>query len=162
MKRTFAVVIATLLIAVPAYAAPAYASGAKHRPKAPSATLRVMQKWTYQGKGRLTVTASCSQRANLRVVESGMLRHPVVMRKDVKLLIKVTNRTKPGKYIMTLWCVNRRNQVDAMDMRWVKIMKVLPGWKQPRAPRLPKHFKPTVTVRSGGPAVAHPKKKKRR
>ena len=42
-------------------------------------------------------------------------------------------------------------------MASIKILKTLPGWNQPPAPPLPKHFKAKVTVQSGPPA-AKPKK----
>jgi hypothetical protein len=39
-------------------------------------------------------------------------------------------------------------------MKKVRILKILGGFWQPDAPRLPKHFKPDVTVSSGPPPPA--------
>ena len=40
------------------------------QPPAPSATLRVVPRWTYQGSGKLAVIAGCSQRGDARVIGS--------------------------------------------------------------------------------------------
>jgi hypothetical protein len=125
-------------------------------PKPPvnySATIKVLPKWTYQGDGMLAVTATCSQRLDLPVVTSKMLPYPVALPHGGNLLINVTNKTKPGKYEITLWCVPKNGRVDALGMMPVKIMKRLLPFKQPRTPALPRHFKANATVYSGSPAV---------
>jgi hypothetical protein len=151
MKRTFAAVAAvTAGTSIWLATAPAYA-----RPKPatmPSATIQVVPKWTYQGGGKLAVITVCSERGDLHVVASKLLRHPVALH-GRNLLIQVTNKTKPQKYAITLWCVAKSGLTDAMDVKWVKVLKRLPGWKQRPAPHLPPHFKPNVTVQSGPPAA---------
>lgn len=163
MKRTFAAVITAVTAGTSIWlaAAPADATHAKPKPASvPHATIQVVPQWTYQGGGKLAVIATCSQRRDVRVITSKMLRHPVILHKGGKLLIKVTKKTNPGKYAMTLWCVNAHGQVDAQDIKAVKIYKRLGHFRQ-LAPALPKHFKATVTVESGPPAPAHGPKKGR-
>ena len=136
MKRTFAAVIAAvtagtsiwLAAATPAsaYAEAAAVAHAKPKPPpSPSATLHVVPRWTYAHDGKLAVIASCSQRRDLRIVTSPILRHPVVERKGHNLLIKIANKTKPGKYIITLWCVDSQHQVDAVDTKQVRVLERL-------------------------------------
>ena len=132
-------------------------------PPAPSAVLHVVPKWTYQHGGKIAVIATCSPRRDVRVVTSKVLPHPVILRKGGNLLIKIASRTNPGKYTITLWCINSHHQVDAMDVQQVKILKRLGRFTQPSPPALPKHFKATVTVTAGPPAPApkpHGKKKR--
>jgi hypothetical protein len=80
-----------------------------------------------------------------------MLRHPVNLTRGPKLLIKVTNVTKPGKYTIALWCVTKGGQVDAMDLKWVTIRKRLKGWKMPAPPGLPRCFMPNMVVSTWAP-----------
>jgi hypothetical protein len=162
MKRTFAAVITAVTAGTSIWlaAAPADAAYAKPKPPPlPRATIQVVPKWTYRDGGKLAVIATCSHRRDLRVITSKMLRHPVVLGKGGNLLIKVTNKTNAGKYAMTLWCVNSHGQVDAQDMKAVKVLKRLGHFKQRAPAGLPKHFKANVTVQSGPPALAHGKKK---
>lgn len=160
MKRTFAAVITAVTAGISIWlgtVGTAAAAGAGPRPPAPSATLRVMPKWTYQGGGRLAVITACSQRADAHVVTSKLLPRPVTMRKGENLLIKVTDKTNPGKYRIMLLCVGKHQQIDAADIKSVRILKVLGAFSQPAQPTLPKHFKPNVTVSSGPPAPAKKK-----
>jgi hypothetical protein len=162
MKRTFAAVITAVTAGTSIWlaAAPANAAYAKPKPPpVPHATIQVVPKWTYRDGGKLAAIATCSQRRDIRVITSNMLRHPVILRKGGNLLIKVTNKTNAGKYAMTLWCVNPHGQVDALDVKSVKILKRLGHFKQRVPPRLPKGFKASVTVQSGLPARARGKKK---
>jgi|SRR6266851_10383308 len=169
MKRTFAVVImgvtagTSIALAAPgnaSSAAPAasvsvLAASAKPKPQVmPSATLRVVPSWTYRDDGKLAVIATCSDRTGLRVVTSRMLRHPVLLRKRGNLLIKLTSKISTGKYTIVLSCVDKQHQVDAMAVKSVTIRKRLAGFKMPAPPRLPKHFKPAVTVVAAPPARA--------
>jgi hypothetical protein len=156
MKRTLAAGITAIMAGTSIWLASAPADARPKPPKQPvnnSATVKVLPRWTYQGNGKLAVTASCSQRPDLAVVSSKMLPHPVSLRHGGNLLIDVTNKTKPGKYAITLSCVHKGGRVDALDIMSVKIMKRLSSFKQPRTPALPRHFKASVTVRSGPPAV---------
>jgi hypothetical protein len=166
MKRTFAAVVAAVTASTSIWLAGAEAATAATastaRPKlppSPSATLRVVPKWTYQDGGKIAVITACSQRADLRVVTSKMLRSPVTLRKGGNLLIKLTHKTHPGKYAIMVFCMGKNKQIDAMDMKSVKILKLLGGFWQPDPPALPKHFKPNVTVSSGPPAPAKHRKK---
>ncbi len=172
MKRTFAAVITAVTTSTSIWlaasgsadaASAGWMAHAKPKPSpAPSAALHVVPKWTYQHGGKLAVIATCSQRRDLRVVTSNMLRQPVILRQGGNLLIKVANKTNPGKYTITLWCANSHNQVDALDVQQVKIYKRFGRFKQPTPPGLPKHFKANVTVTAGPPARApkpHGKKK---
>jgi hypothetical protein len=151
MKRTFAAAVAvTASTSIWLAAAPAY--GGPESPPMPRATIQVVPEWTYQGGGKLAVITACSQRGDIRVLTSTLLRHPVVLR-GANLLIRVTSKTKPQKYAITLWCAAKSGRVDAMDVTWVTVLKRLPGWKQRPAPDLPPHFKPNMTVQSGPPAA---------
>jgi hypothetical protein len=165
MKRIFAAAVAAVTASASIWlaTAEAAAAAAARPPLTPSATLRVVPKWTYQDGGKIAVIAACSQRGDVRVITSNMLRRSVTLRKGGKLLIKVTYKTHPGKYTIILLCVGKHQVVDAVDIKSVRILKVLGGFWQPAPPALPKHFKPNVTVTSGPPAPAktlHPKKKK--
>ena len=166
MKRTLAAAVTAGVIMGLAGAArgpAAWARGPRPAPL-PRATLRVVPGWTYQGSGRLAVIASCSQRGDLPVIGSKLLPRPVTLRKGPDLLIKITNKTRPGKYTINLFCTGKHQQIDSAAMKKVRILKVLGAFWQPDAPRLPKHFKPGVTVSSGPPVKAkagHGKKKGR-
>jgi hypothetical protein len=154
LKRTFAAAIAAVTASTSMWLAATTASAA-----APSATLRVVPKWTYQQDGKLAVTAGCSQRSDDRVIDSKLLRQPVRMRKGRNLLIKLTGKTKPGNYTIALLCEGKHQQADSVDVKSVRILKLLGGFWQPDQPGLPAHFKPDVTVSSGPPAPPRPKKK---
>src|SRR6185437_3273818 len=77
-------------------------------------------------------------------------------RKGSSLLVKTTGKTKPGKYAIALLCEDKHNQPDSVDVKTVRIYKVLGAFQQTDQPGLPSAFKPDVTVSSGPPA-AHPK-----
>ncbi len=174
MKRTFAAVIAVVTASTSIWLAASASASADAAPvtwlahakptppPGPSARLHVVPKWTYQHGGKLAVIATCSERRDLRVVISKMLRYPVILPKGGNLLIKIASKTNPGKYTIALWCVNSHHQVDALDVQQVKIYKRFGRFKQPTPPGLPKHFKADVTVTAGPPAPApkaHGKKK---
>ena len=157
MKRTLAAAVAAGVIiglAGAASATPAAWAMAPRPASMPRATLRVVPGWTYQGSGRLAVIASCSQRGDLRVISSKLLPRPVTLRKGPNLLIKITDKTRPGKYVINLFCTGKHQQIDSIAMKKVRILKVLAAFWQPDAPRLPKNFKPDVTVSSGPPVKA--------
>ena len=59
-----------------------------------------------------------------------------------------------------LLCEDKHAQPDSVNVKSVRIYKVLGAFQQPDQPVLPTHFTPDVTVSAGPPAVAHPKKKK--
>ena len=99
--------------------------------------------------------AGCTQRGDVRVISSKLLPRPVRMSKGGSLLIKVTGKTKPGKYEIVLLCEDKHNQPDSVDMKTVRIYKVLGAFQQPGQPALPAAFKPDVTVSSGPPPAAH-------
>ena len=143
MKRTIAAVVAAAgsmwLATAPAYAKPA--------PKPPTATLRIMPQWTYLGGGELAVTTQCSVRKDLRVIFSRLLYRPVVVPGAGNLLVRVTGKTRPGKYAIGLECVDRR-QVDAVAIKTVTVRKPLAGWTG-SPPSLPRHFKPDLIVQTG-------------
>jgi hypothetical protein len=126
-----------------------------------TATLRVVPRWTYQDGGKLAVIAGCSQRGDVRVISSKLLPRPVRMSKGGSLLIKVTGKTKPGKYEIVLLCADKHNQPDSVDMKTVRIYKVLGAFQQPDRPALAGAFKPDVTVSSGPPAAVHPKQRQK-
>jgi hypothetical protein len=147
MKRTIASVViavaatgSTWLATVPAYAKPA--------PKPPTATLRIMPRWTYVDDGEFAVTTKCSMRKDLRVIFSSLLYRPVVVPGAGNLLVQVTGKTKPGSYAIGLECVGQR-QVDAMVIKTITVRKQLAGWIMASPPSLPRHFKPDLTVRTG-------------
>jgi hypothetical protein len=83
------------------------------------------------------------------VVGSKLLPRPVTLRKGHNLEIKVTNKTRPGTYTISLFCTGKRQQIDSAATKRVRILKILGGFWQPDIPGLPKHFKPDVTVSSG-------------
>lgn len=159
MKRTLAAAITALMAGTSIWLASAPAD-ARSKPAEPqvnhSATIKALTRWTYQGDGKLAVTANCSQRRDLAVVRSKMLPYPVKLRHGGDLLINVTDKTKPGKYAIALTCAPKGGQVNAADVMSVKIMKRLAPFKQPRTPALPRHFHASVTVRSGPPAARTP------
>ena len=177
MKRTIAAAIAAVTAstsmwlaasaasaAAAAGATAAAAAGATAATAAgapgPSAALRVVPGWTYQDGGKLAVIAGCSQRGDVRVINSNLLPRPVRMSKGKNLLIKLTGKTKPGKYAIALLCEDKHQVPDSVDVKWVRIYTVLGAFQQPDQPVLPNHFTPDVTVSAGPPAAAHPKKKK--
>jgi hypothetical protein len=151
MKRILTAVVAGPVLASTVLTAPA----ATARPAPlPRATLRVVPGWTYQGDGKLAVITACSQRGDVPVVGSKLLPRPVTLRKGPNLEIKITNKTRPGKYTINLFCTGKHQQIDSAAMKRVRILKILGGFWQPDAPGLPKHFKPDVTVSSGPPPPA--------
>ena len=157
MKRTFAAAVAAVTASTSMWlTATMAASAAMAKPAAPTATLLVVPRWTYQDGGKLAVIAGCSQRGDVRVISSKLLPRPVRMSKGSRLLIKITGKTKPGKYAIALLCEDKHNQPDSVDVKTVRIYKVLGAFQQPDQPGLPSAFKPDVTVSSGPPA-AHPK-----
>jgi hypothetical protein len=155
MKRAFAAAVAasTLigLATVPAYAKPA--------PKPPTATLLVTPKWTFLDGGQFAVTAKCSVRSDLRVVFSPLLYHPVTVPGAGNLLIRVTGKTRAGKYTIGLLCVDRHSQADAVAVKTVTVRKQLAGWIMASPPGLPRHFKPSLTVQTGMRQVIVPSPK---
>ncbi len=156
MKRTLAVAITALMAGTSIWLASSPADARPKPAKSPvhqSATIKALTRWTYQGDGKLAVTANCPQRRDLAVVRSKMLPHPVNMRHGGYLLINVTDKTKPGKYAIALSCAPKGGRVNGADVISVKIMKRLSPFKQPRTPALPRHFHASVTVRSGPPAA---------
>ena len=151
MKRTLAVVVTAGAIAGLA------GTGTAGAAPQPRATLRVAPGWTYQGSGQLAVITGCSQRGDVPVVGSKMLAKPVTLRTGHNLEIKITDRTRPGKYTINLFCTRKagkRQLIDSAAMKRVRILKVLGGFWQPDQPGLPEHFKPDVTVSSGPPPPA--------
>ena len=160
MKRTFAAAVAAVTASTSmclAATMAASAAMARPAPSAPGATLRVVPRWTYQGGGRLAVITGCSQRGDARVISSKLLPRPIRMSKGRNLLIKVTGKTKPGKYAIVLLCERKHKLPDSVDVKTVRIYKVLGAFQQPGQPVLPPHFKPDVTVSSGPPAAHHKK-----
>ena len=177
LKRTIAAAIAAVTASTSMWLAASAASAAAAagataataagataaRPGAPgpSATLRVVPGWTYQDGGKLAVIAGCSQRGDVRVINSNLLPRPVRMSKGKNLLIKLIGKTKPGKYAIALLCEDKHQVPDSVDVKSVRIYTVLGAFQQPDQPLLPDHFRPDVTVSAGPPpAAAHPKKKK--
>jgi hypothetical protein len=147
MQRTFAAVVTAVaasgsiwLATVPAYAKPA--------PRPPTATLRVSPQWTYVDDGEFAVTTKCSARKDLRVIFSPLLYRPVVVPGAGNLLIRVTGKTKPGKYPIGLECIDAR-RVDAVVFRTVTVRKQPAPWIMASPPSLPRHFKPDLTVQTG-------------
>src|SRR5215469_13938186 len=97
----------------------------------PKATLRVAPGWTYQGSGKLAVITACSQRGDVPVVGSKMLPGPVALGRGHNLEIKVTNKTRPGRYTINLFCTRKSGKrllIDAAAMKRVRILKVLGGF----------------------------------
>lgn len=79
-----------------------------------------------------------------------ILPHAVEMPKTGPLVVKVTDKTKPGTYTINLLCVNSHHRTDAMDTVTVTIQLRMKGWKQHWQP-LPRNFDPAATVNSGPP-----------
>jgi hypothetical protein len=147
MQRTFAAVVTAVaasgsiwLATVPAHAKPA--------PRPPTAALRVSPHWTYVDDGEFAATAKCSARKDLRVIFSPLLYRPVVVPGAGNLLIRVTGKTKPGKYQIGLECINAR-QVDAVAFGAVTVRRQPVAWIIASPPSLPRHFRPDLTVRTG-------------
>jgi hypothetical protein len=159
MKRTFAAIAATALASTSIALAAAPAEAKTKPPAQDTATIRVVPRWTYQG-GRLAVLTKCTYRQDNGTVWSSMLPKPVTLHGSGNVLIRVTKKTKPGKYTIAVWCATKKGLIDAFEETKVRILLILPGWKQPSAPPLPKHFKAKVTVPSGPPAPKPKKKKK--
>ena len=150
------------LAASAAGAATATGAATRPGPPPPSATLHVVPWWTYQDGGKLAVIAGCSQRGDVRVIGSKLLPRPIRMSKGKNLLIKLTGKTKPGKYTIALLCEDKHQVPDSVDVKSVRIYTDLGAFAQPDQPVLPDHFTPDVTVSAGPPpAAAHPKKKKK-
>lgn len=158
MKRTFAAIAATALASTSIALATAAAEAKTKTPAQDTATIRVVPKWTYQG-GKLAVITKCAYRQDNGTVRSSMLPKPVTVGGSGNVLIRVTKKTSPGKYTIGFWCA-AKGLIDAFEETTVKILKTMPGWKQPSAPSLPKHFKAKVTVQSGPPAAKPEKAKK--
>jgi hypothetical protein len=147
MKRTIAVVVTAVaasgsiwLATVPAYAKPAL--------KPPTAALRIMPQWTYTDDGEFAVATKCSVRKDLHLIFSPLLYRPVVVPGAGNLLIRVTGKTKPGRYAIGLECVDQR-QVDAVVIKTVTVRKQPAAWIVASPPSLPRHFKPDLTVQTG-------------
>jgi hypothetical protein len=87
-------------------------------------------------------------------VGSKLLPRPATLSKGPNLEIKITDKTRPGKYAINLFCIGKNKQIDSAATKKVRILKVLGAFQQPDAPRLPKHFKPDATVSSGPPPPA--------
>ena len=154
LKRTFAAAVAAEAASTSMWlTATMAASAAMAKPAAPTATLLVVPRWTYQDGGKLAVIAGCSQRGDVRVISSKLLPRPVRMSKG-SLLVKIAGKTKPGKYAIALLCEDEHNQRDSVDVKTVRIYKVLGAFQQPDQPGPPSAFKPDVTV-SGAPPAAH-------
>jgi hypothetical protein len=139
MKRTLAVVVAAGAIAGLA------GTGTAGAAPLPRATLRVVPGWTYQGSGKLAVITACSQRGDVPVVGSKLLPKPVTLRTGHNLEIKITDKTRPGKYTINLFCTRKagnRQLIDSAAMKRVQVLKILGGFWQPDQPGLPKQFKP--------------------
>ena len=147
MKRTIAAVVTAVTATGSTWLATALVY-AKPAPKPPTAALRTMPQWTYLDGGEFAVTAKCSVRKDLRVIFSPLLYRPVVVPGAGNLLIRVTGKTKPGKYAIGLECVDQR-QVDAAVIKTVTVRKQLAGWITASPPSLPRHFKPDLTVQTG-------------
>jgi hypothetical protein len=152
MKRTLAAAIAAAtagnsmgLAGAPAYATP-------NTEPMPSARVWVQPATTYAGGGKFGVMSWCSEPQDLRMIITPILPHAVSLHKTGPLLIKVTNKTKPGQYNVTLWCINSHHQTDAIDVTQVTVQKRLKGWQQ-HWQGLPGYLRPTVTANSGPPPV---------
>jgi hypothetical protein len=50
-----------------------------------------------------------------------LLPRPVRMSKGSSLLIKITGKTKPGRYAIALLCADKHNQPDSVDVKTVRI-----------------------------------------
>jgi hypothetical protein len=149
MKRAFAAAVTAVAASTSMWLAtvPAYAAGAA--PKQPTATLMVAPRWTYSDGGEFAVTAKCGVRSDMRVVFSPLLYRPVVVPGAGRVLIRVTGKTAAGKYRIGLLCVNKRDQADAVNIKTVTVRKQLAGWSMTAPPRMPRHFRPDLTVQTG-------------
>jgi hypothetical protein len=87
------------------------------------------------------VIAGCSQRGDVRVISSKLLPRPVRMSKG-SLLVKIAGKTKPGKYAIALLCEDEHNQPDSVDVKTVRIYKVLGAFQQPDQPACPRNSSP--------------------
>jgi len=79
------------------------------------------------------------------VAGSKLLPEPVTMLTGHNLEIKITDKTRPGKYTINLFCTRKagkRQLIDSAVMKRVRILKILGGFRQPDQPGLPKQFKP--------------------
>ena len=74
-----------------------------------------MPGWTDQGSGKLAVITACSQRGDVPVAGSKMLPKPVTMRTGHNLEIKVTGKTRPGRYTINLFCTRKAGQRQVID-----------------------------------------------
>ena len=162
MKRAIAAAVTVLTASASIGLVGATAAYAKPKPKMVppnyNATIKVEPKWTYPGVGKLAVFTNCTPRTDRREITSSMLPHSVMVPGAGRLLIKVTDHTKPGKYAITLWCVDvkgKHHTIDALAESKVKIVLRLPPFKQPKTPALPKHFKPNATISSGPAPKKH-------
>jgi hypothetical protein len=150
MKRSFAALAAMAvsvsmgLATTPAYANPAHA---KRGPKPQTASLLTTPQWTYSDGGEFAITAKCSASKDLRVIFSPLLYRPVAVPAGGKVLMRVTGKTKPGKYHLGLECVSHSGQVGAVAFRTLTVRKQLSGWSTV-SPGLPRHFKPDLTVQT--------------
>jgi hypothetical protein len=137
MKRTWTAAISAAIAgtSIGLAGAPAYAMPKPQAEPMPSARLWIQP---------------CSQHQDLRVIITPILPHAVNLHKTGPLLIKVTNKTRPGQYNVTLWCINSQHQTDAIDVTQVTVQTRLKGWKQHWA-GLPEHFRPTVMANSAPP-----------
>ena len=86
--------------------------------------------------------AGCSQRGDVRVISSKLLPRPVRMSKGSSLLIKITGKTKPGKYAIALLCEDKHHQRDSVDVKTVRIYKVLGAFQHPGRPPCHRHSSP--------------------
>ena len=86
--------------------------------------------------------ADSSQRGDVRVISSKLLPRPVRMSKGSRLLIKIIGKTKPGKYAIALLCEDKHNQPDSVDVKTVRIYKVLGAFQQPDQPACHRHSSP--------------------
>jgi hypothetical protein len=152
MKRTWTAAISAAIAgtSIGLAGAPAYAMPKPQAEPMPSARLWIQPSKTYAGGGQFGVMSWCSQHQDLRVIITPILPHAVNLHKTGPLLIKVTNKTRPGQYNVTLWCINSQHQTDAIDVTQVTVQTRLKGWKQHWA-GLPEHFRPTVMANSAPP-----------
>ena len=74
--------------------------------------------------------AGCSLRGDVRVIGSKLLPRPIRMSKGKNLLIKLTGKTKPGKYTIVLLCEDKHQVPDSVDVKSVRIYTVLGAFQQ--------------------------------
>jgi hypothetical protein len=144
MKRTAGAVVAAAVASTSIWlaTAPAYAK------MTPTARLVAAPQWTYLNGGKFAITATCSERKDLRIVFSRLLYRPVVVPGAGRLLMRVTGKTRAGKYSIGLECVRSNGQVDAVAFTTLTVRKRLSGWPTGSPPALPPHFKPDLTVQT--------------